>query len=101
MYFTIDNGCLSLYHLAMNEIKWSKKALKQMIKLPKKDRQYIHDAVDDLTDSSSNWQNVIMLQNHQYDYRLRIGRYRVLFNHEETIKIVNIKEVKKRDERTY
>lgn len=37
----------------------------------------------------------------QYDYRLRVGRYRVLFNCEEEIKIIRIEEVKKRDERTY
>ncbi len=38
---------------------------------------------------------------HRYRYRLRVGRYRVFFDHDTGIKIVKIQEVKKRDERTY
>ena len=45
--------------------------------------------------------NVIPLVNHQYGYRLRIGNYRVLFDWQDEIRIVEIQEVKKRDERTY
>jgi len=32
---------------------------------------------------------------------MRVGRYRILFDWEGTIKVVSIQEVKKRDERTY
>jgi len=39
------------------------------------------------------------LVNHQYDYRLRVGTWRVFFT--EAFEIVQIEEVKKRDERTY
>ena len=45
--------------------------------------------------------NIKKLTNHQYDYRLRVGNYRVLFNVHECIEIISIEEVKKRDERTY
>jgi len=45
--------------------------------------------------------NVKALTNHTYDYRLRVGRYRVFFNADTTVEIVAIEEVKKRDERTY
>ena len=44
------------------------------------------------------------LVNHQYDYRLRVGDYRVLFNLlDGNVEIGNIEveEVKKRDEHTY
>ena len=41
------------------------------------------------------------LKNHRFDYRLRVGRYRVLFNYADVVKIIEIQEVKKRDERTY
>jgi mRNA-degrading endonuclease RelE of RelBE toxin-antitoxin system len=41
------------------------------------------------------------LRNHRYGYRLRVGRYRVLFDHVDVIRIIKIQEVKKRDERTY
>lgn len=35
-------------------------------------------------------------------HRLRVGRYRVLFTiHEGEVRIIQIEEVKKRDERTY
>lgn len=46
-------------------------------------------------------QNVKALTHHEYGYRLRIGNFRVLFDWSGEIKIVEIQEVKKRDERTY
>ena len=48
-----------------------------------------------------NVQNVKALTRHQFGYRLRVGRYRVLFDWEGTVRIVNIEEVSKRDEHTY
>lgn len=45
--------------------------------------------------------NVKKLVNHQYDYRLRVGNYRVMFNFDGIIHVVSIEEVKKRDEHTY
>jgi len=46
-------------------------------------------------------QNIKVLKNHAYGYRLRVGRYQVLFDWQEIVKIVEIQEVKKRDEHTY
>ena len=64
----------------------------------------IQDAVTKL-ENSETWGDVRKLVNHEYDYRLRVGDYRVLFNatNDETIEIndVSIEEVKKRDDRTY
>lgn len=45
--------------------------------------------------------NVKALNNHDYQYRMRVGDYRVFFNVDDIIEIVYIEEVKKRDERTY
>ncbi|WP_223119811.1 type II toxin-antitoxin system RelE family toxin [Salinicola corii] len=45
--------------------------------------------------------NVKALKKHQYGYRLRVGNYRVLFDWDGGIRIVQIQEVRKRDERTY
>jgi mRNA-degrading endonuclease RelE of RelBE toxin-antitoxin system len=84
----------------MYKIIWEKKALKRLKKIPIKDRRFINDSVKQL----ANWadfQNVKSLINHQYQYRLRVGRYRVFFDKEESLKILKIEEVKKRDERTY
>jgi mRNA-degrading endonuclease RelE of RelBE toxin-antitoxin system len=44
---------------------------------------------------------VIALTNHTHGHRLRVGNYRVLFNVLATVEVINIEEVKKRDERTY
>ena len=45
------------------------------------------------------------LVNHKYDYRLRIGNYRVLFKLTATgavtIGEISVEEIKKRDEHTY
>ena len=45
--------------------------------------------------------NVRALTTHLYGYRLRVGNYRVMFNWDGAIRIVEIQEVRKRDERTY
>lgn len=45
--------------------------------------------------------NIKSLKNHEYAYRLRVGRYRVFFNVINSVQIVSIEEVKKRDESTY
>jgi mRNA-degrading endonuclease RelE of RelBE toxin-antitoxin system len=84
----------------MFRIEWEKKALKQFSKLPLNDRKSINESVKKL----SKWpecQNVKALSNHDYQYRLRVGRYRIFFDIENVLKILRIEEVKKRDERTY
>ncbi len=45
--------------------------------------------------------NVKSLKRHRYGYRLRAGSYRVLFDWHGSIQIIQIQEVRKRDERTY
>ncbi|MNF15371.1 hypothetical protein D3C80_2179560 [compost metagenome] len=46
-------------------------------------------------------QSVKALVNHHYGYRLRVGNYRILFDWDGSVRIVNIEEVKTRDEHTY
>ena len=84
----------------MNEVNWTKKALKQLRKIQKQDRVKIVIAADELKDFADS-KNVKPLTNHQYGYRLRVGNFRVLFNFETQVNIVNIEEVKKRNESTY
>lgn len=83
------------------QIKWQPKATKQLIKL--KDKvviNRIHIAIESLA-TFPDTRNIKALINHQYGYRLRVGDYRIFFNHHEVIEIISIEEVKKRDERTY
>lgn len=82
-------------------IDWKPKALKQLIKIKndtKIDR--IRKAVDTLSDLPTA-KNVKALIHHQYGYRLKVGNYRVLFDADVEIRIIDIQEVKKRDDNTY
>ncbi|MCG8336476.1 MAG: type II toxin-antitoxin system RelE/ParE family toxin [Proteobacteria bacterium] len=85
----------------MGQIKWNRKALKQLMKLQLKTRKVIIAAVEKLP-TSDGWRNVKQLTDHNYQYRLRVGRYRVFFDLEMSeLRIYLIQEVKKRDDRTY
>ncbi len=84
----------------MNEIRWNNKARKQLKAIPVALRKQVTDATRALT-VFPDCRNVKKLTQHRYDYRLRVGRYRVFFDYDGTIKIVSIQEVKKRDEHTY
>jgi mRNA-degrading endonuclease RelE of RelBE toxin-antitoxin system len=84
----------------MNSIEWTRKALKDLKGIDRQQKVTIINAVDSLTDFTNHPQ-VKRLSNHDYGYRLRVGNYRVLFNHSESVKIVSIERVRKRDERTY
>ncbi|MFM0610233.1 type II toxin-antitoxin system RelE/ParE family toxin [Paraburkholderia sediminicola] len=76
------------------------KAAKQLRKLDHHLQAAIRDRVNAL-EAMPKCQNVIHLTNHEYGYRLRVGNYRVLFNWDGSIKVVEIEEVRKRNERTY
>jgi len=85
----------------VNRIEWKRKALKQLRKFDRQYRVKIFDAVGELTDLET-CSNIKRLANHTYDYRMRVGSYRVFFDLiDGEITIVEIQEVKKRDERTY
>lgn len=88
----------------MKIIKWHRKALKQLRKISNsKIESQIYDAVQELKafpncNDTKIAKNIKKLTNRD-DYRLRVGNYRVLFT--DDLKIINIEEVKIRDERTY
>jgi mRNA interferase RelE/StbE len=85
----------------MYEVIWKPKARKQLNKIgTQQDRESVYFLAGEL----KNWpqcSNVKPLTNHQYKYRLRIGRYRVFFDVHDVVRIIDIQEVKKRDNRTY
>ena len=82
-------------------INWTNKARKQLAPIPHQDVERILEAVESLT----NWPDVtgVKALAGREDYRLRVGRYRVLFSvtPEGAVTVILIEEVKKRDERTY
>ena len=81
------------------------RALKQAERIPMDNRVRIFTGIQKLKDSDT-WGDVRKLVNHAYDYRLRVGNYRVLFNlteNTEDIEIgdISVEEIKKRDDNTY
>lgn len=88
------------YYWIMKEIMWTNRARKQLKRIPKQYIGAIAESVKKL-ETFPHYKNLDIktLQNHRYEYRLRVGRYRVFFN--EELVIISIQEVKKRDERTY
>jgi len=85
----------------VNVINWTKKARKQLGPIPCRDVERIIEAVESL----ATWPDVpnVKALSDREDYRLRVGRYRVLFTVTpgDEVTIILIEEVKKRDEHTY
>jgi mRNA interferase RelE/StbE len=87
----------------MYRIGVSARARRQLKKLANKDRS-AYRLVSDEIESLADWpetRRVRALRSHESGYRLRVGRFRVLFDVDETRRIVVIREVVKRNERTY
>ena len=82
-------------------IIWKPTARKQLRKLPLDRQAQVYQAVCSLEDMPDVHADVKKLKGFDDTYRLRVGRYRVIFGFYERIQIVEIQEVKKRDERTY
>ncbi len=82
-------------------VAWSQKALKQARKVPLQDRARIVAAVGALADWPACKADIKPLKNHARQYRLRVGRYRVLFDVMTAVEVIAVEEVRKRDERTY
>jgi mRNA-degrading endonuclease RelE of RelBE toxin-antitoxin system len=82
----------------VKRIEWKLKALKQIRKIKdQKTRNIIYDAADALK-SFPNCSNIKKLKTRN-EYRFRVGNWRIFFT--DSIKILYIEEVKKRNERTY
>ena len=85
----------------MNAINWQPKALRQLRKVDARAGKQIRAAVSTELLDLSKARNVKALTNHEYGHRLRVGNYRIFFDYDGAVRIVNIEEVRKRDERTY
>jgi mRNA interferase RelE/StbE len=92
---------LLAYHRRVNSINWQPKALRQLRKIDAHAGKQIRAAVSTELLDLSKARNVKALTNHEYGYRLRVGNYRVFFDFDGAVRIVNIEEVRKRDEHTY
>ncbi len=82
----------------MKRIEWKPSALRQLRKIKNHEkRNLIYDAVDTLK-YFPQCSNIKKLKGRN-EYRLRVSNWRVIFTN--SLKILYIEEVKKRNERTY
>ncbi len=88
------------HNITMNAIEWKRKAIKQLKKIHPAEQKNITNAVARLA-NFPDCSGVKSLINYQHSYRLRVGNYRIFFEHTDCVKVITIEEVKKRDERTY
>lgn len=85
----------------MYSIEWKNIAYKQLLKIADRNvREEIYETSETLCNFPTVNQ-VKKLTNHQYPYRLRVGRYRIFFEVDNGVRIIHIEEVKKHDDRTY
>lgn len=85
----------------MYAIDWTPHARRQIAKLAEREsRLRIFTAIDGLT-AFPEVPGLEALRHHRFGYRLRVGRFRVLFDVDRAHRIVTVQEIRKRDERTY
>ncbi|MFW8565383.1 type II toxin-antitoxin system RelE family toxin [Orrella sp. 11846] len=84
----------------MYSINWTNKAKKQLRKIDRQEQVTIIDAIDKL-EMYPQTKNIIPLSNHEYGYRMRVGNYRVLFDIDTVVRIIDIQQIKRRNEQTY
>jgi mRNA-degrading endonuclease RelE of RelBE toxin-antitoxin system len=86
----------------MDRLEWTSKALKQLLKLPENTQAAIRASLHTMLAEWPNSRAIKALTNRN-DYRLRVGRYRVLFLvlPDERVTVFRVMEVRKRDEHTY
>ena len=86
----------------MNQINWSKKAIKQLLAIDQRYMSSIRKKVNELQTFPDVTLDLKKMSSEDNLYRLRVGDYRILFeviNGEPTI--INIQTVKRRTSTTY
>ncbi|NKB23134.1 MAG: type II toxin-antitoxin system RelE/ParE family toxin [Kiritimatiellae bacterium] len=84
----------------MYKIEWASRAFRQLRKIQSlSEQKKIYHEVGKLQ-KWPNCQHVKALQGRK-GYRLRVGKWRVIFDIKRALYVIKIEEVKKRDEHTY
>jgi mRNA interferase RelE/StbE len=68
-------------------------ALKNLARYPTKDQQAILKNIKQLSENPLAKSNVKKLVDFDVSYRLRVGNYRVLFDREDSLKIIDVVDV--------
>ena len=78
----------------MYKLIFTNKALKSLKAIPKSDAAKILEKLQELSSNPDLARNVKRLQNHPIAiFRLRIGDYRVLFDKEDALRIIEVIDV--------
>ncbi len=85
----------------MHKISWTNKAKKNFRKIPQNQKLQIYQAISTLSQPVDEWHNVKKMKNYPFDYRLRVGNYRVIFDLHKQANIISIEKIGARNERTY
>lgn len=78
-------------------LKFTEIALANLKSYPKKDQIRIIEQIEKLALNPLEKSNVKKLVNFDISYRLRVGNYRVFFEKDDEIKIVDIIDILRRD----
>ena len=68
-------------------------ALKNLQRYPKKDQNMILNNIEKLAQDPDNKSNVKKLVNFDVAYRMRVGNYRILFDREDTLQIIDVIDI--------
>ena len=77
----------------MYSVQFTDIALKNLRRCPKKDQLLIIKNIERLAENPLQKSNVKRLVNFDVSYRLRVGNYRILFEKEDTLRIIDIIDV--------
>ena len=73
-------------------------ALKHLKRYPEKDRKLIVKNIEALAENPLSKSNVVKLVEYDISYRMRVGDYRVFFEREDSLKIIDIIDILHRRE---
>lgn len=85
----------------MYEILFSPRAVKSLKKIPKHYQVKIKDKIEELSNNAHLPGTIKLVDYPVAQYRHRVGNYRILFDIDEVEKVVEILDIRKRDEKTY
>ncbi|WP_374759490.1 type II toxin-antitoxin system RelE family toxin [Dyadobacter fanqingshengii] len=78
----------------MFQLIFTDRALKSLKSIPKTDSTRILDKLEELSKAPNLAGNIKRLQNHPLAiYRLRVGDYRVLFDKEDALRIIEVIDI--------
>ena len=79
-------------------VEFTETALKNLARCPKADQRRILERIDKLAADPIATPNVKRLVDFDVAYRLRVGNYRILFDREDILKIIDVIDILQRQQ---